>query len=152
MHARGIVIHTVGVPGPATAAGIRKYHIQHNGWRDIGYHRVIRKNGIIEVGRALWDFGAHTQGANDTLGVCLAGDGDREPWTLAQTTALVALCVEWCRHFGWDAEHIHGHREAPARLGSDPTHKTCPGRLIDMVHVRGLVRAALDGGSVGALN
>lgn len=144
MKPRGIVLHTVGVPGDATAAGIRKYHMSVKGWRDIGYHRVVRKNGLVETGRALFDFGAHTQGANDTLGVCVAGDGDREAWTLAQCDAVVRLCVEWCRHFGWDAERVHGHREAPARLGADPTPKTCPGTKIDMTRVRGLVKAALD--------
>lgn len=160
MKPRGIVIHTVGVPGDATAAGIRKYHMTPESqggprggpWRDIGYHRVVRKNGTVEAGRALYSTGAHTAGANDTLGVCVAGDGDREAWTLAQRDAVVRLCVEWCRHFGWDAERVCGHREAPARLGADPTPKTCPGTLINMVQVRGLVKAALDVAGRAALS
>jgi hypothetical protein len=145
---RGIVLHTVGVKGDTTAAAIRRYHMtpEKDGgpkggpWRDIGYHRVIRKAGTIELGRALFTAGAHTQGANDTLGICVTGDGDTEAWTLAQTTTVVRLCAQWCKHFGWAAEQVRGHREAPSFFpGAAPTHKTCPGLLVDMAVVRSLI-------------
>jgi hypothetical protein len=70
MTPRGIVLHTVGVAGDTTIAAIRKYHVEHNGWRDVGYHRLVRKSGLVEVGRPLSAAGAHLQGANDTLGIC----------------------------------------------------------------------------------
>ena len=114
MTPRGIVLHTVGVKGDTTAAAIRKYHVEHNGWQDIGYHRVIRKDGTVEQGRSLLHAGAHTEGANDTWGICVTGDGDIEAWTPAQRAAVIKLCVEWCRAKGWDSEKICGHREAPA--------------------------------------
>jgi len=147
MKPRGIVLHTVGVKGDTTIAAVRKYHVEHNGWRDVGYHRLIRKAGLVEVGRALWDFGAHLEGANDTLGICIAGDGDSEPWTSAQSIACLNLCVEWCRHFGWGAEHVRGHHEGPAYFGAKPTAKTCPGRLVDMDQIRALVKLGLDAGA-----
>lgn len=143
MTPRGIVIHTVGVAGDTTVAAIRKYHVEHNGWRDVGYHRFVRKSGLIEVGRPLFTTGAHLQGANDTLGICVAGDGDREPWTTEQTKAVLDLCVEWCRHFGWGADVVIGHREGPGRFGAAPTTKTCPGRLVDMDQIRALVALGL---------
>ncbi len=143
MKPRGIVLHTVGVVGDTTAAAIRKYHVDHNKWADIGYHRVIRKDGTVELGRALWKTGAHTEGANDTLGICVTGNGDTESWTPAQWVSAVNQCAEWCRHFGWTAEDVHGHREAPARLKAKPTGKTCPGKLVDMDLVRGAVTLTL---------
>jgi N-acetyl-anhydromuramyl-L-alanine amidase AmpD len=143
MRPRGIVLHTVGVAGDTTIAAIRKYHVEHNGWRDVGYHRFVRKGGLVEVGRPLFTAGAHLQGANDTLGICVAGDGDREPWTTEQTKSVVDLCVEWCRHFGWDSSHVVGHREGPARFGAAPTTKTCPGLLVNMTQVRSLVTLGL---------
>lgn len=149
MKPRGIVLHTVGVKGDTSAAAIRRYHMapppNGNGWADIGYHRVIRKDGRLETGRALWMTGAHTQGANDTLGICITGNGDTEAWTLAQMTAVVRLCAQWCKHFGWTSDVVRGHREAPAYFpGAAPTHKTCPGLLVDLDVVRAMIQCEID--------
>jgi N-acetylmuramoyl-L-alanine amidase len=58
-----------------TAADIRRWHLA-NGWVDIGYHLVIRRDGTLEVGRPVWATGAHTVGRNsDSVGICLAGGG-----------------------------------------------------------------------------
>lgn len=139
---RGIVIHTAGVAGDPSAASMRKYHREVNGWRDIGYHYVIRKGGRLEMGRT--GLGAHTNGANDTFGICISGDGDSEPWTLAQRERAISLCRELCSTYEWSAERICGHREAPAGLGAKPTGKTCPGGLVDMNEFRAAVAAALE--------
>ena len=143
MKPRGIVIHTVGVRGDTTAGALRNYHMQHNGWSDIGYHRVVRKSGAIEDGRALWRTGAHTAGANDTLGVCVTGDGDREPWTPEQLKAVLGLCEMWCRAKGWTEAQVCGHREAERVFGADKTSKTCPGKLIDLDAFRAELRERL---------
>lgn len=143
MKPRGIILHTVGVSGDATVAAIRKYHVEHNGWRDIGYHFLIRKSGAVEPGRPLAQLGAHATGANDTIGICVAGNGDVEPWTPAQHSAVIALCVEKCRAHGFGADRVGGHREVVRLFGGAPTSKTCPGKLIDMSAVRDSVKAAL---------
>ena len=142
MKPRGIVLHTVGVLGDTTVKAIDTYH-KSLGWSGCGYHRVVRKDGTVETGRALWRTGAHTNGANDTLGICVTGDGDREPWTPAQHAAALALCVEWCRHYGWGAEAVCGHREAPVWLKAKPTSKTCPGKLVDLPAFRAELSLAL---------
>ncbi len=129
-------MHTVGVRGDSTAAAIRKYHVEHNGWRDIGYHYVIRKDGTVEPGRSLTQNGAHTEGANDTVGICVTGDGDSEAWTPEQALAFTVLAASHLTQLGLDASAVCGHREAPARFGAKPTHKTCPGLRIDMNYVR----------------
>ena len=155
MKSRGLVVHTVGVKGDTGAASIRKFHVtkddpktktvEGNGWRDIGYHWVIRKDGRVEAGRPLDQLGAHLEGANDTWGVCLSGDGDSELWTPAQLESFLTLAETVCRQQGWDAEKVIGHREGPARLGAKPTAKRCPGRLINMATIRELVAARLAG-------
>lgn len=44
------------------------------GWRDVGYHFFISKNGTIEQGRPLSVAGAHTKGFNkDSIGICFSG-------------------------------------------------------------------------------
>jgi N-acetylmuramoyl-L-alanine amidase len=148
MKPRGIVLHTVGVRGDTTAGAIRRFHMQSNGWSDIGYHRVVRKSGVIDDGRALWRMGAHTQGANDTLGVCVTGDGDSEPWTPQLHEAVLNLCAAWCRHYGWTAAQVCGHREAERVFGADKTSKTCPGKLVDLDALRKALTERLNSSPV----
>jgi N-acetyl-anhydromuramyl-L-alanine amidase AmpD len=136
---RGVVVHTVGVKGDTTAAAIRKYHVEHNGWRDIGYHYVIRKDGTVEPGRPLTQLGAHTEGANDTIGICVTGDGDHEDWTDAQKASFCVLAADRLHALGLDVRVLCGHREAPAKFGAKPTHKTCPGTRIDCDVLRWVV-------------
>lgn len=55
---------------------IREWHLGR-GFSDIGYHLVIRRSGLIELGRPLQDVGAHVAGFNSSsVGVCLAGGLD----------------------------------------------------------------------------
>lgn len=52
---------------------IRRYHMS-KGWKDIGYHFVIKQDGTIETGRPLEKMGAHCKGYNKTsIGTCLIG-------------------------------------------------------------------------------
>lgn len=46
---------------------IRRVHIKENGWRDVGYHYVIRRNGVIEKGRDEATIGAHVAGHTPAL-------------------------------------------------------------------------------------
>ena len=53
---------------------IRNWHVNDNGWNDIGYHYVIRRNGMIEKGRNESVVGAHAKGYNaNSIGICLVG-------------------------------------------------------------------------------
>lgn len=52
---------------------IRQWH-KAQGWSDIGYHYVIRRDGTLETGRPLDQAGAHVQGYNhNSIGICLVG-------------------------------------------------------------------------------
>ena len=60
------------------AKEIREWH-RDRGWKDIGYHFVIRRNGRLELGRSLREMGAHVKGHNDnSWGICLIGGLDEE--------------------------------------------------------------------------
>lgn len=140
---RAVVLHTVAVLGDTTIEAIRDYHVRVLGWRDVGYHWLVGRDGTVSRGRAEAVAGAHTHGANDTIGVAFAGDGDVQPWTLRQWTAGLSLVAEVCRRHGLSAEAVCGHREAPARLRASATAKTCPGRLVDLDEVRTELAAVL---------
>ena len=48
-----IVIHCADTPDnrDVDMATIKKWHTEERGWDDIGYHFVIRRNGLVEAGR-----------------------------------------------------------------------------------------------------
>lgn len=67
------------------AKEIREWHVEGNGWKDIGYHFVIRRNGSIELGRPIDEAGSHAKGYNsDSIGVCLVGGVDQEDYRIAE--------------------------------------------------------------------
>lgn len=74
-----IVIHCAATPPnmDVGALEIRSWHIRQ-GWADIGYHFVIRRDGAIESGRPLKEVGAHVKGYNSvSVGICLVGGADK---------------------------------------------------------------------------
>lgn len=73
------ILHTSATPGDWNKGKtadqmrdeIRGWH-KAQGWRDIGYHRVIAPDGTIALGRSLWEIGAHVKERNrGTIGICL---------------------------------------------------------------------------------
>lgn len=58
---------------------IRAFHVKERGWKDIGYHYVIRRNGAWEMGRPWFSVGAHAEGHNhNSIAICLVGGVDEE--------------------------------------------------------------------------
>ena len=73
-----IVIHCSAVrPGQqSSAADIDRWH-KDNGWKGIGYHYVVRRDGSIEQGRSLEQVGSHVVGHNKhSIGICYEGGMD----------------------------------------------------------------------------
>jgi N-acetyl-anhydromuramyl-L-alanine amidase AmpD len=113
------------------------------------YNRYIYVDGRVHIGRLDHVGGAHCKGLNHrSLGVCVSGHGDFEPFNPAQLRSLVAQCATWCRLYTIPVEHVIGHRESPA-FGAAPTGKSCPGKLNDMDQIRALVRDELSGKNQG---
>ena len=112
-----LIIHCAATP-PSMDIGakeIREWHVGENGWKDIGYHFVIRRNGTVEDGRPINQVGAHVAGQNTgSFGICLVGGisekGNPEAnFTEAQWKTL-SRCV-----MIFKAEYpnatVHGHNE-----------------------------------------
>ena len=135
-----IIIHTAAFRGDVSAATIDRWH-KANGWRSIGYHYVIRKDGTIEQGRGEDEIGAHARqkGMNrKSIGICLSGHGDYESWTAEQWLGLSILFSDIKRRYHIPAQNVLGHRELGAK-------KTCPGKLVDMDYVRFSLASICDG-------
>lgn len=90
----------------------------------VGYHYVIRRNGVVEVGRAESMVGAHVEGWNkESIGICLAGGLDengkaQNNFTEAQWNALRKLVFDLQVKYR-DTE-VLGHRDFPG------VKKDCP--------------------------
>lgn len=78
-----IIVHCSAVrPGQRSSAqDIDRWH-RAQGYKSIGYHFVVRRDGSIETGRRLEEVGAHCQGHNrHSIGICYEGglDSDGRP-------------------------------------------------------------------------
>lgn len=55
---------------------IRQWH-KEQGWLDVGYHFIIRRDGTVEEGRPVEAVGSHVKDWNSvSVGVCLVGGID----------------------------------------------------------------------------
>ena len=122
-------IHSIVVHCSATREGqwftahdIDKWH-RARGWSGIGYHRVIRLDGVAEQGRQFTRRGAHVAGNNtNTVGVCLIGGLDakgkaKDTFTPEQYTTLhkeLLHIMQFC-----NITSIKGHRDYSPDLNGD---------------------------------
>jgi len=113
---------------------IKRWHVQNNGWRDIGYNWVIeRVNGKLVAlpGRSEGDTGAHCPGRNtDGVGVCIVGNFQETVPSEELYLFVADLCKQiMTRH---PIQEIGGHRDYAATA--------CPGKNFDVGRVRQLVK------------
>lgn len=118
-----IIVHCSATP-PSMDIGadtIREWHTD-KGWIDIGYHFVIRRNGVVETGRDLDVAGAHAKGHNSrSIGICLIGgvkESDRKTpdanFTFSQYESLAMLIGE-LRGKIQSIAKVSGHRDYAAK-------------------------------------
>jgi N-acetyl-anhydromuramyl-L-alanine amidase AmpD len=119
-----IVVHHSGTAKETTVHSIRNSHMNVRGWRDIGYHYIIEKNGALRLGRPDWMIGAHVKGKNrDSIGICVTGDcrimGNGAPLDVQKETLFTLLEDLMIRYPGAE---IATHKELARTL--------CPGELL----------------------
>jgi len=107
---------------------IRRWHTdpkpRGNGWRDVGYHFVIRRDGTVEPGRPLDEdqfitddeVGAHARGFNQThIGVAIVGGKEGFNFTRAQIDTLGNLLDFQIGAYGLTPADVIGHNEVSAK-------------------------------------
>ena len=109
-----IVVYSSGHRADATNIGASELRHSHRakGWRDIGFHYVIKRDGSVEKGRPDVQPGAHEPRINShSLAICLVGGASGDTYAPAQLAALAALAARL------HAEHpnaiVLGHRDVP---------------------------------------
>jgi hypothetical protein len=101
---------------------VRRWHVEDRGWKDIGYHFLIDRNGKVATGRPLERVGAHVIGHNQgTIGVALFGghggattDAFADHFTPEQDAALRNLLMDLQTRFPAITK-ISGHHEYAAK-------------------------------------
>lgn len=133
-----IILHTAAFKGDVDIQEIKRWHLLR-GFKDVGYHYHIRKDGTLEKGRPENVKGAHCKAGgmnNVSIGICLAGHGDFEEWTEPQRFTLERLILDIIDRHNIITANIKGHNEYD-------NGKTCPGKLIKMNEVRDYFRARI---------
>lgn len=116
-----IIIHCSATPEGKdfTVADITRWH-KARGFRTIGYHFVIYRDGSIHSGRPIEEIGAHCVGHNKySIGICYIGgcaaDGrtPKDTRTPEQKKALLVLLERLKTKY--PDTTVHGHREFVAK-------------------------------------
>ncbi|MCG5436249.1 peptidoglycan-binding domain-containing protein [Micromonospora foliorum] len=86
----GFTVHYSAGTSATTPRQIQNYHMDSNGWSDIGYNFLVDVAGRVYEGRGWEVEGAHASGHNVThLGVCFIGsDGDVTPAVLRSIRSI----------------------------------------------------------------
>lgn len=111
-----IILHCSATPNGRndSAKDIHRWH-RDRGWSGIGYHYVIKVDGIVENGRPEYWEGAHAYGHNkDSIGICLIGTdsfSDEQMYRLSELVRNLKNKYLPCE--------IIGHNEI--------SNKICPG-------------------------
>ena len=95
---------------------IKDWHVNGNGWSDVGYHFIIKLDGTIQDGRPLQKIGAHVKGKNrSSIGICYIGGMNRDmtEWedtrTEKQKESLLLLINDLKERF--PNTIVYGHKD-----------------------------------------
>ncbi|MCI3325437.1 peptidoglycan recognition protein [Escherichia coli] len=105
----------------AIVRSYQNYHMDTNGWSDIGYNFIVGEDGHVYEGRGWNHIGAHTQGYNSNgIAICVIGDFTNHVPNDAALNAVKQMisCAE-SNHKITATYTLKGHRD----VGST----ACPG-------------------------
>lgn len=113
---RYLVVHCSATPPKVYVDRnvIDRWH-RERGFLGIGYHFVIKRDGVVEMGRQITEVGAHVEGHNsESIGVCMAGGTDtalkpEDNFTPEQYASLKTVLTGLLQTF--PKAEIIGHRD-----------------------------------------
>jgi N-acetylmuramoyl-L-alanine amidase len=129
-----VVHHSASNVDAHTWQNMRQWH-KAKGWRDIGYHYGIIRDGPVgweEVaGRPVEEEGAHAKGFNyGTVGVCVEGNYSQDHLSREAYRILLRCVWRLAKRFNIGPSFVVGHRELPYAT-------ECPGLLFPLERLRG---------------
>jgi hypothetical protein len=112
---------------PARMRQIQNYHINTQGWCDIGYHFLIGQDGKVYQGRMENIVGAHAASANtNNVGISFIGTFTSRAPSDAMLNAAARIMKAMSRTYGisLNRDKVKGHRQ----VGTTST--ACPGQAL----------------------
>lgn len=135
-----IVLHHTAWDKDATPDDIAKIHIEQNGWRSIGYHFLISKDGTIYQNKNYTDIGTHVRDFNTpSIGISCNGNFDNYEPTPEQVNSVRWLLRKIQSDLG--NKIIIGHKEAPGAATA------CPGKFYPLAEMKSVGMAGLGANS-----
>jgi N-acetylmuramoyl-L-alanine amidase len=120
-----IIWHCTATPEgrEVTLADLRKWHVEDNGWLDIGYHYLVQLPGHILPCRGEQYVGAHCKGENhDSIGIVYSGglmnDGSmraKDTRTPQQIEAMYNLTQGLLDKYNLTWDDVYGHNQFAAK-------------------------------------
>ncbi len=109
--------------------GMRYYHVNKNGWQDIGQHLTLFPDGFFVTGRSFDEDPASIKGWNEGA-VCIEMLGHfnvgKDPFKGPQAESAFRICGVLMKKFNLTIDGIKFHRENPLAGNTE-----CPGTAID---------------------
>jgi len=150
-----ITVHHTATPLPdslsptARLRQIQAYHIDSNGWCDIGYHFLVDWNGALWQGRNETVIGAHVANNNtNNVGISFMGTYNSKEPTSSQLSHVANLMAWLHGRYGipLNRTYIKGHREYRGNAAGD-----CPGDKVyaKLSYMINLAAGGGDGGGGG---
>jgi uncharacterized lipoprotein YddW (UPF0748 family) len=159
-----LIIHHSYIPGndvtdfPAAIRSMWNYHVNTQGWSDVGYNWFIDRNGVLYQGRA-WVgtnenvTGAHFCGKNgNTMGVCVIGDYTSVQPSAAAVSKLVDILAYRASTEDIDPLAVRYHANSGQTFNTIVGHRvlsctSCPGdAFVPLIpNIRTRVQTALNG-------
>lgn len=148
MQARNIVCHATAGSRKATDAG--EIAVLLNGSSTAvapiaqlylgkqGHWWVVAAGVCNHIGSA--NVGGY-RGNRYAIGIEASNDNKAEAWPDVQYRSYVTGVAAICRHMGWDASHVYGHKDVSSTGKTDPT--------FSMPNFRQAVSAVLAGAPIG---
>lgn len=116
--------------------GMKNYHVNQNGWNDIGQHFTTFPDGSIVTGRALEKSPACILGQNANA-ICIEHlgnfDAGKDIMTPEHRETIIRMTAKLCRRFNLpvDTNSIHYHHwfdlSTGQRNNGTKNNKSCPG-------------------------
>lgn len=147
-----IVHHSAGFNSSANYKDVVSYywdfHVNTNGWDDIGYNWLIDPNGVIYEGRGSGVQASHFSCMNTyTLGICLIGNFETQDPTDTAIGSLLNMLAYEASTYNIDPDgmsvhatsqlnlfNVSGHRDGNSATVGCPKGTVCPGdSLYDML-------------------
>jgi len=135
----GFVVHYSAANKDQTVRSIQNFHMDSNGWRDIGYNWLVTVDGRVWEGRQhTWDaIGAHVQDHNtENIGCCMIG-------TDADVTDEAKRSIRWL----YDEACRLAGRTLAKRYHSQYASTSCPGNNLRAWVQAGMPISTTEGGN-----